>query len=1056
MNTIKESSVIWFKACVLFLLMVFVTETVCAATNIWIGLGADSNWTTPENWTNGMAPVGASDLVVKIEQTNNIGTVTVPMNQNISDPLDLNRLATADVTGNPDRNVYLNGGAFRFVTNGVVQPSLLHDRDAPLYLRTPVILSAGSTLVINNRTYGIDFEAPISGEGGFNFGSGSMGGELSLKNATNSYSGGTAYINTAGANASYTRLYVYATNALGTGPVTLSGGNTNPLGAGNQQAGGLTFIGMSAHTNTFSLLATSPVFAGLGVTNETVTAANVTLGGPFDLKAYTLYLRGQRNTSGTISGVIAGTGSAAIVKMDLGPWTLSGANTFTGRVTVSNGTLKLGAADAVLPVVPVTVNGGTYDLGGLTVTNDVVTISSGALSNGTLCASSVAGTDAGTVLASLSGSGGVAKSGAGTLTLSAANTYSGVTTASAGLLQFAKRVALYNADTAQWTTTNIIVSSGATLGLNVGGTGEFTDSDVGLLAGLGSATGGFKSGALLGLDTTNAAGGTFACSSVIGNPGGNMLGLLKLGLGTLVLSGANSYTGATRITSGVLSIGSIANGGLASGIGSSSNAAAKLVFDGGALRYTGATASTDRRFTVNAGKNAIFDVTQAGTTLTFAAIKSSGVPGGTIITKNGPGTLVFGLDGNTTDANWGYLAGIDCFVLNEGSFFNVANDTPQINVSRQAANGPALILGDGAYLGCSFPVDVLASNTEQVVRYIGTNATATITAGVFSGPGTGGSNTKTFDVNDGAADIDLLVSASYGIYSATNYPAVSDIRKTGAGTLKLTGTASDFRGTTTVRNGRIVVSASVLANTAGPLGKTNSVVQVADAGTSSTNTVALVFDGAYTFARGICVYPYTNGASVSVGSVATNSAVFSGAILLSNTVQLTSASAGTNAVIVTGVISGPGGVTKTGTGTVVLAAANLYTGLTTVAAGTLRLSSSNRIDDASALRLTGGTFATAGFSETLGELDVDGAAVIDFGSGSSTLRFAASTGQVWAGTLTLRNWSRTDSDRLFVGTWAGALTPAQLAKIVLPDGRKAMQLATGEVVPPQGAVMMVR
>jgi autotransporter-associated beta strand protein len=234
------------------------------------------------------------------------------------------------------------------------------------------------------------------------------------------------------------------------------------------------------------------------------------------------------------------------------------------------------------------------------------------------------------------------------------------------------------------------------------------------------------------------------------------------------------------------------------------------------------------------------------------------------------------------------------------------------------------------------------------------------------------------------------------------------------------------------------------------------VVQVADAGTASTNTVALVFDGAYTFARGICVYPYTNGASVSVGSVATNSAVFSGAILLSNTVQLTSASAGTNAVIVTGVISGPGGVTKTGTGTVVLAASNLYTGLTSVAAGTLRLSSSNRIDDTSALRLTGGTFATAGFSETLGELDVDGAAVIDFGSGSSTLRFAASTGQVWAGTLTLRNWSRTDSDRLFVGTWAGALTPAQLAKIVLPDGRKAMQLATGEVVPPQGAVMMVR
>ena len=1049
------------KACVLFLLTAFAAGAAHAATNIWVGSGGNVNWSTSGNWTNGVVPVGASDLVVQMAGNTNMGVTATPLNQDIANPLDLNRLETMDVAGSIDVPVYLSGGRLNFVTNGMVQPVLFHNREQQLYVRTPVSLPAGTMLVINNRTYGIDVEAPITGEGGFSFGSGSAGGEMSLKNATNSYSGGTAYINATGVNAQYTRLYAYVTNAFGTGPVTLSGGNLNALSSGNTQAGGLTFMGTTAHTNSFSLLATSPVFAGLGVSNETVAAANVTLSGGFNLNAYTLYLRGQRGTSGTISGVITGTGSAAIVKMDLGPWTLSGANTFTGRVTVSNGTLKLGASNAVLPVVPLTVSGGTYDLSGFTVTNDVVTITGGTISNGTLSASIIAGTDAGAIRANLSGTNGLAKSGAGTLVLAATNQYSGATTVSAGILQFAKRIALYNADTAQWTATNIIVNNGGTLGLNVGGTGEFTDIDVGLLSGLGSAAGGFRSGSLLGLDTTNAAGGVFSCSSVIGNPGGNMLGLQKLGLGTLTLSGANSYTGATRITSGVLSIGSVANGGLPSGMGASSNAAAKLVFDGGTLRYTGPTASTDRRFTINAGKNAMFDVTQAGTTLTFAAIKSSGLPGGTIITKNGPGTLTFGLDGSTTDSNWGYVAGIDCFVINEGSYLNVVNDTPQINVSRQAANGPALILGDGAYLGCNVPVDVLTSNSEQVVRYIGTNATATITAGTFSGPGTGGSNTKTFEVSDGAADIDLLVSANFGIYSATNFPAVSDIRKTGAGTLKLTGTASDFRGTTTVRNGRIVVGANVTYGAQGPLGNATSVVQVADAGTAFTNTVALVFDGPYTFGRGICVYPYTNGASVSVGSVATNSAVFSGAILLSNTVQLTSASAGTNAVIITGVVSGPGGVTKTGTGTVVLAASNLYTGLTAVATGTLRLGTSNRIDDTSALRLTGGTFATAGFSETMGELDVDGAAVIDFGSGSSVLRFAASAGQTWTGALTLRSWSGSSfgngADRLFVGTSLGGLTAGQLAKIVLPDGRKLTQLATGEVVPiSQGAIITVR
>ncbi len=53
----------------------------------------------------------------------------------------------------------------------------------------------------------------------------------------------------------------------------------------------------------------------------------------------------------------------------------------------------------------------------------------------------------------------------------------------------------------------------------------------------------------------------------------------------------------TTISGGVLSVASIGNGGVASGnLGSASNAAANLVFNGGTLQYTGSTATSDLRF----------------------------------------------------------------------------------------------------------------------------------------------------------------------------------------------------------------------------------------------------------------------------------------------------------------------------------------------------------------------------------------------------------------------------------------------------------------------------
>ncbi len=308
------------------------------------------------------------------------------------------------------------------------------------------------------------------------------------------------------------------------------------------------------------------------------TTSSITLNGNLTIRSGTASLTTTQTYAAPISGAggLTKTGSAVA--------SLSGTNTYGGTTTVSQGTLQLTKELAlyngtdtswtdtnitVQPLGSLLLNIGSagefsdahvaqinalgsatggFQPGSFLGLNPTVTAFAGytypnAITNSNTGANSV----------------GLAKFGANRLITGAANTYSGPTIVLGGTLQFANRNALYSANTANWTDTNLIVGAGTIAAFNVGGAGEFTAADIQQISGLGTATGGFlggataaAGGAILGFDTTNAAGGEFVYGNVIADLNGdaNRIGVRQVGTGTLTLSGNNTYTGQTVVNSG--------------------------------------------------------------------------------------------------------------------------------------------------------------------------------------------------------------------------------------------------------------------------------------------------------------------------------------------------------------------------------------------------------------------------------------------------------------------------------------------------------------------------
>jgi len=528
------------------------------------------------------------------------------------------------------------------------------------------------------------------------------------------------------------RLVLANSNALGTSNVNI--GSTGALAL----QGGITINRTAAIAGpgdtTVSLLNLSGnnTWSGGIATSGTGTriqsdAGNLTIDGDI-AHGGSSFLTFQGNGTITINGNLSGSSSNYLGRGATGTGTLFmvGAKTYTTQTGINAGILSIntianGGVASGLGMSSNSANNlafaiganftGTLQYTGTSASTDrnfTIGTADGTSANSTAVWDITQTSTTLTVTGGASNTGGsdtmgnLRKTGQGRLIFSGTNRYTGTTTITAGTLQFGKQTALYNSSPVSWTADKIIVESGATAAFNVGGSGEFTAANITALKALGTASGGFKNGSFLGLDTTNAAGGVFTYSPVIGNPnsGANVLGVTKLGANTLVLSGANTYTGATLVTAGTLIVNgdqSTATGAVTVQSGATLGGSGTL---GGATTISGTHSPGNspgiQTFTnglaYSSGAQLIWELsgnTDSGRGVNFDGIN---VTGGNLSFANGlTASLVFtGVD--FSDSFWS--TGRSWLVYDVGPGFTTATDTA-IFSSLQIQDGGPLPSGWG-------------------------------------------------------------------------------------------------------------------------------------------------------------------------------------------------------------------------------------------------------------------------------------------------------------------------------------------------------------------------
>lgn len=682
-----------------------------------------------------------------------------------------------------------------------------------------------------------------------------------------------------------------------------SGAATWTLGGANTYTGNTT---ISAGTLSMSAnrITTSPtILIGNGATwnstgGLTLAAGQTVTGTGTTGSVTTTSSTGLITTSGT---AISTSGTLSITRLSvLGTGNqITGGNIQSGGSATSQRGLLVG-------------NGGSGDL---TITGGTLTTSGGATNYDTIANTNGAGAPNATF--TINGGAYVNTASSGRLMLGNTGTLAGngtfaltsgsatINTLEYNLGTFAGNTGTVHLDGGTLTVSNIVSTSGTNRVFNFNGGLLRTSAGLTIPA---SLTANVKNGGV-NIDT-NGFSSTVAASLLNNGTGG----LIKSGLGTLTLSGVNTYVGGTSVTGGALRFSTAAA------------AATDVTVAGGA--EAGALVAVENGQWINAGSLtlqnngvALVDYGSTPVSTGVAPISVANFLNGTTPGVNIAGAAVSALTAGQTlpIITWSGTGPVDgsAFSLRThrlSGTFSVASNTLSLTITSNGIGAISWNTGNGNW-------DTGATNWSDVNG--ATTAYVDPLDAVIFGDASGASGNPVVSLATGVSPLAVSMNTSARNYTVTGVGSIGGsgaltLASTNVGTLTLATANNAFSGGTSILGGTLALG---------------------DATNTLPDTGTVTVDGAATVLS-------LGANSDTVGAVTLRN---SGSITGSGT--LTGSSYSVENGFVSANLGGVGSLTKSTTGTLTLSGANTFTGATSVNAGTLRLANTAALGGTSGISL---------------------------------------------------------------------------------------------------------